>query len=52
MACEAPLRGGWTKGGKVRGSGGMNPQTKGKPSLQDSEEIKNPSLLYEVTDSL
>lgn len=52
MACEAPLRGEWTEGGKVRGSGGMNPQTKRGGPPQDWEEIKNPLLLYEVTDSL
>jgi len=52
MACEAPLRGGWTRGDKGnRQRRNESANEEGSPP-QDSEEIKNPSLLYGVTDSL
>ena len=59
MACEAPLRGGWTRGDKGNGQRAVKWEAaaerirkrRGSPP-QDSGEIKNPSLLYEVTDSL
>ena len=57
MAWEVSLRGGWTRGErewteavKWEAAAEWIRKRRGSPQ-QDSEEIKNPSLLYEVTDS-